>query len=72
MQVGNSKTVSTYLLVKDGAQPFVVKKGDYPTQFKQIFGDCPKFIESFEGRVARFTNIAGHVAVYDRVCPAEG
>lgn len=63
--------VSKYLVVKDGARPFEVERGDYDEQFPQIYGDCTEFIESFGGARPRFEDMAGHVAVYDRVCPGD-
>ena len=57
----------SYLLVKNGQKSFKVKKGDYKKLFKEIYGDCPVMMETFNGKI-KLADIAGHVFAYDQLC----
>jgi hypothetical protein len=71
MSLELGEEVKSLLIVKDGTTPFVVKKSSYRKQFAELYGDCQEFMDTFGGGRPKFWEVAGHVAVYDRICSAE-
>ena len=57
-----------YLFVKGGAQAFKVKKGSYRDNFQELYSDCPRMLEYFQGEKIRWDDVALHVYTYDQLC----
>lgn len=57
-----------YLFVKGGEKAFRVKKGSYRENFQELYSDCPRMLEQFEGEKIRWDDVALHVYAYDQLC----
>jgi hypothetical protein len=53
----------TFLVVKDGADPVIVRKAKYKKAFASLFGDDPAFMSNWHSG-AKFRDFSQHVAVY--------
>jgi hypothetical protein len=63
-----SPQVVKWLVVKDGAMGFVVKKGKYKKKhFDELFGDCDA-MQKFAEDDRKYKYFAEHVFVYDQLC----
>ncbi len=60
--------IKTFVVVKDGGEPFKVEKGDYEEQFRDLFRDCPALLEQVPVDDTDFDDFADHVASYQRLC----
>ena len=58
----------SYLYVKNNERAFKVKKGSYKKDFADIYGDCSRIVEIYQGEKLRFKDAAQHVWVYDQAC----
>jgi hypothetical protein len=57
-----------YLFVKGTEKSFEVKKGSYSKNFEEVYSDCPKMLESFQGEKIKWDDVALHVFAYDQAC----
>ena len=58
----------SYYIVKQGSNiATIVKKKTYKNQFKQLFGDCPELIESYQGKKPDWDDFPAHVFIYDQI-----
>jgi hypothetical protein len=59
----------SYLVVYDGGKSVLYKKGKYKKEApRNLFKNCPVFIENFGGDKFKWKNFAEHVYVYDQLC----
>ncbi|MBX2963107.1 MAG: hypothetical protein KF687_11395 [Cyclobacteriaceae bacterium] len=58
----------SYLFVQNGNKAVLVKKGSYKKNFEELYSKCPQMLEAFSGEKIKWSDVAGHVFAYDRVC----
>ena len=58
----------SYLFVQNDEKAVLVKKGKYKKRFDELYEKCPKMLEVFAGEKVKWSDVAGHVFVYDQVC----
>ncbi|MEO9802557.1 MAG: hypothetical protein ABJF04_04880 [Reichenbachiella sp.] len=58
----------SYMFVVNGEKAVKVKKGNYKSNFDELYLGCPKMVETFSGEKTKWNDVAGHVFVYDQVC----
>lgn len=58
----------SYLFVVNDEKTVRVKKGSYKKNFEELYLNCPRMIEVFEGEKIKWDDVAGHVFVYDQTC----
>jgi hypothetical protein len=58
----------SYLFVLGEEKAVVVKKGSYKENFEELYASCPVMLELFQGEKLKWSDVAGHVFVFDRTC----
>jgi len=62
---GNAKS---YLIVKNGAKSYKLKKSKYKKEFKDLFGDCEAMMKELGSDKIKWNDFAEHVFLYDQLC----
>ena len=59
----------SFLVVKDGGEPVLVKPRNYDEVYGELYGDC-ELLNSYERKHRKFSRFAEHLYMYHRFCPA--
>jgi hypothetical protein len=63
----STSTVTAYIVIK-GDKVIYLDQTSYDNNYKALFGDCPKMIESISPENILFEGFAGHVLLYNYHC----
>ena len=58
----------SYLIVKNGAKSYKLKKNKYKKEFKELFGDCDDMMNKIGESKIKWSGLAEHVFMYDQLC----
>jgi hypothetical protein len=59
----------SFLVVKDGGEPVLVRPAIYREVYGELFGDC-ELMGTYEAKQRKFSNFAEQLYMYHRFCPA--
>ncbi|UFH56448.1 hypothetical protein [Spirosoma sp. KNUC1025] len=59
----------SFIVLKNGTEPFIAKRGEMETVYERLFGDCPLFIRNYPTATRRDWRFLGEmVATYNGLC----
>ncbi|WP_128548013.1 hypothetical protein [Larkinella soli] len=73
LTIGTNPKDLSFVVVKNGTDARIVKKGTFDEEHEALFGDCPKFVQQFPAATRRDWNRFGDlVEQYNQLCVVGG